>query len=84
MQIQTIGAPRASSPTDNVVPLCYRMKDGGMELLDGTLIVDCGHGVGISQPLGDGTEQAFFIDRRGLSALISCLRTLEKVHAGEA
>ena len=83
MQKQTIGAKRAVSPT-NTVPLSYRMKDGGMELEDGTLIVDCGHGIGISQPLGDGTEQAFFVEIGGLSALISCLRTLEKVHAGEA
>lgn len=60
------------------------MKDGGMELADGTLIVDCGHGIGISQPLGDGTEQAFFIERAGLSAFIACLRTIEAVHKGEA
>lgn len=84
MQIQTIGAARTMSSTDNVVPFSYRMKDGGMELPDGTLIVDCGQGIGISQPLGDGTEQAFFIDRAGLSALIMCLRTLEAAHKDEA
>lgn len=83
MQIQTIGATRTTSSMD-AVPFFYRMKDDGMELLDGTLIVDCGHGVGISQPLGDGTEQAFFIERSGLSALIMCLRTLEAAHRGEA
>lgn len=84
MKIHTIGAARTTSSTDNVVPFSYRMKDGGMELPDGTLIVDCGQGIGISQPLGDGTEQAFFIERDSLPALILCLRTLEAAHKGEA
>ena len=84
MQIQNFGAARTMSSTDNVVPFSYRMKDGGIELPDGMLIVDCSQGIGISQPLGDGTEQAFFIDRAGLSALIMCLRTLEAVYKGEA
>lgn len=74
MNIHTIGAARTTSSTDNVVPFSYRMKDGGMELPDGTLIVDCGQ--------GDGTEQELFIERDSLPALILCLRTLEAAHKG--
>ena len=60
------------------VPSTFRVTDEGMELPDGTLIVDCGHGVGIYQPLGNGEEQAFYIAPESLHALTLCLNLIRK------
>lgn len=64
---------------------CIRLavgKSGEITTSDGTIAEEVQGGIGLTQELGDGSVQCFYIERAGLRELITALRMLEGSEGG--